>query len=496
MNGESYLDVLRRQGSVLPAYCGGRGACGHCRLRILPAPPALPEEEEYFTAAELAEGWRLACRHAFSENTTLQLPAEEAEGAELLPPDSLRLPELPAAEPGLGLALDLGSTMVAAAVLDLAGGRLLALARCPNRQRDYGADLMSRLSYCQQEETGAAHLAALAKASLREAAELALSACGGRLADVRRATLAGNTLMAHLLLGADLHGLMQAPFLPAYSGWQRLAPEEGLGLSCPLELLPHIAGFVGGDLLAGVLLARQEKCSGWRLLLDAGTNGELALFNEHELYCCSTAAGPAFEGMDIRCGMRARAGALCRVWAEDGRLAGEVLGGGPARGVCGSGLISAAAAGRQLGLILPSGRFSRAVSGNRLSLTEDVFLTQQDLRKLQLAKAAVAAGTKLLLVEVGLESSRLSELLLAGAFGSGLAPQAAVEIGLLPDLPAERCRFLGNSALAGACLCLCRPELAAEAAALAAGARHLSLEEHPDFAESFVQALPLQPLSF
>jgi uncharacterized 2Fe-2S/4Fe-4S cluster protein (DUF4445 family) len=287
--------------------------------------------------------------------------------------------------------------------------------------------------------------------------------------------------MHHLFCGLDVEPLTHTPFLSPTPGGYRFADWE-LGWPGPAEFLPCLGGFVGSDLLCGIVATRLDEQARPRALFDIGTNGEVVVGSAQGIVCASTAAGPAFEGGRIRAGMRAGAGAIDGVHVRDGSLDCHVIGGGAARGICGSGLVDAAAGGIELGWIGANGRLTNAEK--RLPLADGVALAQSDIRELQLAKGALAAGLRML------AGGGVEKLNLAGAFGNYIRQASARAIGLLPeDLPIEP---VGNSALRGARMLLLAPSTrSARLRRIRALARHVELAADPDFQYVYAERMAL-----
>jgi uncharacterized 2Fe-2S/4Fe-4S cluster protein (DUF4445 family) len=413
-----------------------------------------------------------------------------------------------------GIAYDLGTTTVVGYLVNLVNGEQVAVASQMNAQTVYGEDVISRIEFAQETPDGRALLRERIVGVMNEILFVAAGDAGIDAAQVREATVVGNTCMTHLFLGIDPAFLAQAPYVPAVTAAQDLAAGE-LGLALHprgrVHVLPNIAGFVGADTVGVMLASRIADLPGARLAVDIGTNGEVVGYRDGRLVVCSTAAGPAWEGARIGRGMRAAPGAIDRVTIDDD-VRVTTVGGQPARGICGSGLLDAIAEMRRANLVDETGRLRspaeaaglppalarRLVSGPdgpEFLLTEDpaVALTQRDLREAQLAKAAIATGIRLVMRALGVTPEQLDEVLLAGAFGSYLQPESAVAIGLLPALPRERLRAIGNAAGAGARLALLSRGARRRAAQLATSAEHLQLAHDPSFQDHFVDALALAP---
>lgn len=465
-------DLLFERGVEFP--CGGTARCGGCRVRVLEGDvPATPAMREALTDAELAAGWRLGCLAEASGPVTLEV---EQWTARILD-DRAEVPFQPAE--GVGAVVDVGTTTLVAQFVDRGTGEVLAVETALNPQARHGADLMSRIHY---ELSAPGTMAALVRT---EVGALLGRLAGGRT--LEEVLLVGNTAMHHFFSGLGVEPLAAVPFRSTEIGAQALEAAElgwDLDLRRPAVFLPCVGGFVGSDLLAGLVATALFEAPEPTALLDLGTNGEIAVGDRNGIRCASTAAGPAFEGGRIGQGMRAGTGAIDRVESRDGALDCHVLGGGPARGLCGSGLVDAAAIALELGWILPSGRLAH---GRRtVDLADTVQLTQADIRELQLAKAALAAGFTLLLDGRTLAPDRVH---LAGAFGNYVRAESARRIGLLPPW-ADEPVAAGNSALRGARLLLLAPSRREEILQTALSrCTHVELAAEPAFQDTFVDSM-------
>ena len=474
--GASLEAALAPYGIEFP--CGGGGTCRGCRVRVIEGNLTIgPEMRRAFTPAELAAGWRLACRARVEGPLTLEV----AQWASPVLGDESHLVVEPS--DGTGIAIDLGTTTLVVQLVDLASGKVLAVKTALNPQTTHGADLMSRISFAL--DGGSQALAA----SIRNTLGDMIAGLPGR-GSVRTVMLVGNTVMHHLFSGIDVRPLAHFPFLSVTDGEQVFSPGD-LGWDLPqqasVHFLPCLGGLVGSDVLAGVVAAGMADKGELCALIDLGTNGEIVVGNSERLLCASTAAGPAFEGGRIRMGMRAATGAIARVAAHDGRLACRVLGGGEARGICGSGLVDAAAAGLELGAIAANGRLTGGAKD--FPLVAGVGITQADIRELQLAKAAIAAGLRILTAHWGANPGDLTAVYLAGAFGNYLDVASARRIGLVEVGPV-RVKPVGNTALRGVKMHLLTPsQRDLRIANIRARTEHLSLAADPDFQEIFVDCL-------
>jgi uncharacterized 2Fe-2S/4Fe-4S cluster protein (DUF4445 family) len=404
----------------------------------------------------------------------------------------------PPGRAGLGLAIDLGTTNVAGFLIDLVTGERLASLGIENPQVAWGADVVTRLNHAlagpeAQRELGAA--AALAIGSLaRDLAE----AVGRRQDDILDVAVCGNTAMLHLLLGLSVGQLVHAPYVAAVSGALDVeARDLGLALSpsARVHAAPGVGGFVGSDHVAALLATRARwDGHGATLVMDIGTNTEISLVSGGRIVSASCPSGPALEGGNIACGMRAAEGAVERVGIENGVLVATTIGGGEAAGVCGSGVVDAIAAALRLGLLDKSGRirdrgegFVRVDGKPAIALAADVHILQADVRAVQLAKAAIRTGVDELLDLSGVAEQDVDRFVLAGAFGQSVDLANAVEIGLLPPLPLDRFAQVGNAAGVGVARMLASTAERARAAAIAARCRYVELNTRPQFQNRFMK---------
>jgi len=486
--GTPLQDVLFAHGVEFP--CGGRARCKGCRVRVVRGSlPITPEQEQLLTREELAAGWRLACCSKADDNLTLELGQWEAA----ILADSSVLAFTP--REGLGVAVDLGTTTLVAQLLDLRNAHVLAVRTALNAQARHGTDIMSRVGFALAE-SGRHLLATLIRRQIGQLIKELMAGARAGESHLDSVAIVGNTVMHHLFCGIDVTPLSHSPFEPERYGLEVFrASNLGWKLADDpaVRFLPCLGSFVGSDILAGVLATKLGESDELVGLVDLGTNGEIVIGNRNRLLCASTAAGPAFEGARISMGMRAATGAISAVAAEEGRFRCHVLGNVPARGLCGSGLVDAVAAGLDLGLIQPSGRVS---GGNgTLLLCPPVALSQNDIRELQLAKGAIAAGIRILLGRWSAEPRDLTRLYLAGAFGNYINRSSARRIGLI-DFPPEIVQPAGNTALLGAKLSLFNPdEEAYTYGPVRSRIEHLSLNTDPQFQDVFAEemAFPAQP---
>jgi uncharacterized 2Fe-2S/4Fe-4S cluster protein (DUF4445 family) len=406
--------------------------------------------------------------------------------------------------PLLGLAVDLGTTNVAAFLVDLASGRRLASLGLENPQSAWGADLISRINHAVKDAAAAESLRQAAVNAVNALAHDLARAVGAAPADIADVVVCGNTAMQHLFAGWPVAQLGRAPFVAAMS--EPLdAPARSLGLQVAagagVHLAPSVGGFVGGDHVAA-LLATEALWSqpGVSLVMDIGTNTEVSLVHGGRIWSASCPSGPALEGGHIGSGMRAAEGAIERVAIDaDGRLRLQVIGGAAPVGLCGSGVLDALAAFVGAGWVDARGRIAGSGPAigsfdgvKAITLAEETTdipalrFSQQDVRAVQLAKSAIRTGVRLLADEAGIDETRIDRFVIAGAFGAYLSVDAAVAIGLLPDLPRARFAQVGNAAGLGVQQMLASRERRARAARLATECRYVELSSRGDFQKTFL----------
>ena len=415
----------------------------------------------------------------------------------------------------LAAAIDIGTTTVVLYLADGETGELLATESTLNPQTEFGADVISRANYAIHHSPE--ELSSVIRKAVNALLSKALQKTGLSAQDVYSVVIVGNTCMHHLFLGIDPSSLVLSPYVPAIAEPMVLkAAQYGLTVhpNARLFMLPCIAGFVGADTSAMMLACDFDRREELTLAIDIGTNGELVIGDCHRTAACSTAAGPAFEGAKITFGMRGAAGAIEHASIENGVLSFSVIGGGKPRGICGSGLLDLTAEFLKAGVLDETGRFSdpdelpkeslalkdrlRAIDGLRcFVLAEEtesetgqcIYLSQKDIREVQLAKGAMAAGIALLLEHLGRKESDIRKVLIAGAFGNYMSPESACTIGLIPGKLLSRIEAVGNAAGTGALFSALNEKSLNRAAEMAARTEFIELAANPDFQDRFVEEL-------
>lgn len=479
-SGTPLIDPLFEQGVEFP--CGGQGRCRGCRVQVLDGVARVnTAQQERLSSGELNAGWRLACQCVVESDLALELRQWDAA----ILSDQTAFAFKP--RPGLGVAVDVGTTTIVAQLLDLTTGHVRAVRTALNSQARHGGDVMSRVEFALSQ-TGRNDLQSLIRRQIGALIAQLLFAAGALAGEVRDVVMVGNTVMHHLFCGIDVEPLSHYPFVSRHDGLQVLRASElgwELPADTPARFLPCLGGFVGSDILAGLLATRIAASEELVGLIDLGTNGEIVLGNRDRILCASTAAGPAFEGARISMGMRASTGAVSQVTLDGGQLKCHVLGNAGAKGICGSGLVDAVAAGLDLGLIESSGRF--ASGEGPWEICKGVSLTQKDVRELQLAKAAIASGLAMLRGRWG--GALPVRLHLAGAFGNYVNRASAKRVGLI-DSPPDQADPAGNTALLGAKMALFSLDPGdGSFVELRSRVEHVSLSADPRFQDTFVNAL-------
>lgn len=459
--------LLQQSGIVTPHPCGGRGRCGNCAVRAEGTLSA-------FTPAEEKAGSRLSCQTKLLGDAAVWLKSDSAAVEVSGSAPVLGKPM----EGSFGAAIDIGTTTLALKLYDLKTGTLLAQRGILNPQGSVAADVMGRIGEAMEGQLPL--LQSMVEEAIRNLLETACKETGISGEAVGSLVVTGNTTMLYLLTGRDPACLSAAPFRA-----DCLFDRQDTLLGIPVYYPPCMNAFVGADITCAVLDSGMDLKKETALLCDIGTNGELALWKNGSLFVTSTAAGPAFEGAGISCGCGSIPGAIDRVWLDSGKICCHTIGEAPAVGLCGSGLVDAISAFLETGDIDETG----AVEEDFLPLAENVRLQPADVRAVQLAKGAIAAGIRTLLELAQISEEEIHTLYIAGGFGSHLNTASAAAIGLIPANLSDRVRVLGNSALSGASRLLLNRELISAARDLARQAESVALSGNPRFNQHFMNAM-------
>lgn len=504
----------------LESLCNRTGTCGKCLVKasgLLSKP--LPQEQVRL-GTKLSGGWRMACQAKImgkaevilSENHLFQTVEGGRARKYVFDPVIKKLFAasgeyvLPARQL-YGVAVDIGTTSMVAALIDLnSGGNEIATAACLNPQTQFGGDVITRITFAHQSGENTLKLKEAVLSGINRLIALMCTDKKIPAEEICHITVAGNTTMLHLLVGLDPISLAVAPYTPVFVDYQEWKASK-LGISTApnavVSLLPSLSAFVGVDILAGMVAIDFHKSVVPALFIDIGTNGEIAANVNGKLVATSSAAGPALEGMNIHCGCRAETGAISGIRiGEDGEFNIETIGSAEIRGLCGSGLVELVTELVKAGVILSSGRYAQPADlpdflASRLIDYEGqpaflvdadsmTVLTQKDVRQVQLAKAAIAAAIEILFRRLEIELSTVKKIYIAGAFGYHLKPEALRTIGLLPPGLDAEIEFVGNTAKEGARLCLVSRTALEEIQTLQKTLVPLELSYAPDFMDNYV----------
>lgn len=414
--------------------------------------------------------------------------------------------------PLLGAAIDIGTTTMVLYLLNLENGKVEGIASANNPQSIHGADVISRISYSSESDENRIELKEAVQAGVRDLTQQVLKKTGHQSEHIFKATACGNTTMMHLFLGLDTRHIAMAPYLATYRTIQPVkASTVGMNWNkeALLHLIPNIAGFVGADTVAVIQANKLDKTKKNILALDLGTNGELALAVGGKVYTCATAAGPAFEGASIEFGMRADVGAIEALDIVDGEIILKTINHGLPLGICGSGLIDGVAKLLESGLILKTGRVAALPEEDPLSRwlgtynsqraiklyenleepDKEIWLTQKDIRELQLAKGAMLAGMNLLMERAGITYKDLKAIYLAGAFGNYVDTKSALGISMFPTVNVKQIIAVGNSAGVGAIMTLLSSDERKRAEKISEKSKYIELSTDKKFNSEFARCM-------
>jgi len=519
--GVSVREILDTTGSRVRSRCSGNGACGLCRVRVMGGglPEPGPAERIYLSGEQISLGVRLACQIRPRCDVEVSVLDREPVSTWRATCNSGRsfsgfssgLPE--DVKKPYGVAIDLGTTHISLSVYDLATGQWFAGRHGPNPQGSYGSDVMTRLCAAHESHQTAHILKRLVVDAIGEALMDVAAREGIGLEQVVKTTVVGNTAMLALLSGRNSHLLLQpsnwmSPIDCLLENPGELAADWGINPGSIVEILPPLYGFVGSDLLAGILAVRILESEPGALLIDFGTNSEIALWDGECLWVTSAAGGPAFEGCGISCGIPAEPGAIYRLRAQESEgdsdlksnISGLALGfrtidHEKPRGLCGSGIVDLIACLLRSGKLTGIGRFSNEVSGGTLDVLNGnhgpIRLTKRDVDIFQRAKAAISAAVRVLLSMTHMRATELKRIYIAGAFGRFLDRENSIEIGLLPELSDNAIELCGNSALRGCEELLMSRHSAQVLADIKAHARLINLAQSEQFEAFFLEGLYL-----
>jgi len=487
--GQRLIEALIHHDIFLRSDCGGKGICGKCQVDLL------QDRGRRETIN--------ACQYKVDTDIAIHIPDTSLLSVLHMDKAGVKLPErftrgFTASKRGLGFAVDLGTTTIGIFLCDMGCGKVISSIALKNSQAIYGDDVMSRISAIGQTPKNLTRLQAMAVRHIQWGMETLLKNQGLEAANASKMVVVGNPAMVHIFAGIDPSSLGISPYEPAVYE-TRTYESADLGFKRPhftVRTLPNVSGFIGGDTLAAALAVDFYHQPQGTLMIDLGTNGELLLKGKHRYFATSCATGPAFEGATISCGSQAVPGAVNGVFiGSDGVVSGfsTVTGkpGAPVSGICGAGIINAVAQFCDRQILRPDGAYASGeksvtlVPGNRES--EKIYISQKDIRSVQLGKSALMTGIELLLKKAGLDT--LEKIILAGAFGSYLNKADLIRLGMIPALAPNRIEAAGNAAGAGAVMALCDNASLEESICLADRIKTVDLAGDPGFQDLFVKNL-------
>lgn len=503
------LQVLLEQIPGLSAPCGGKGSCGKCVVQVKEGSfPISSEDEKFLKESQLLAGYRLACRMTIEDDFSAVWIGKKEDDMEVLTETSANENEGKNAKSNVPkeahenaeeviLAIDIGTTTLAFGVYDKASGALLGHASGLNHQRAYGGDVIARI---QASNDGKKEkLQELIREDIKAGIKRLEASGVLDILKLKKTVIAGNTTMIHLLMAYSCEKLGEVPFTP-YSTQTVKSTLKNIcsyPSECPVVILPGISAFVGGDIVSGMMAMGLDKKEKPCLFLDLGTNGEMALGNKDKLLVTSTAAGPAFEGGNISCGVGSIPGAICHVTIED-EVEIETIGDASPIGICGTGVVETVAELLRAEELDETGLLEEDYFDDGYVLAkseegEDIAFTQKDIREIQLAKAAIRAGLETLLLRYGITYDEVDALYVAGGFGYKLDLKKAAEIGMIPEDLLDKTEAVGNTSLLGAARLALDSYTVEAAEKMVKMAKEVSLASDKDFQEFYMEYMMFEP---
>ena len=522
--GENVLRAAQRAGIEIDAPCAGNGTCGKCRVKLISGALEM-QPNPRLPYVDYEEMWRLACQSKVIGDAVVWVPAtasafkQDIATADLSSPEELARYEhaiqgifssglSPSPSEGCGIAIDIGTTTVAAALLDLKTGKILSKASRGNGQIRYGADVINRI--IQQTRPGGKERLqkAVREETIIPIIQTLLKDSGKASSDIARIVIAGNTTMEHLFIGADGDSIRLEPYVPEFLELTGIdANKAGLPVppDSPVIFAPNVGSYVGGDITSGVLDTMLWDSEQMTLFIDLGTNGELVFGNNEYMLCCACSAGPAFEGGDISCGMRATTGAIDSVHIDENTLEPDytLISGEKPLGLCGSGLIDIISELFRTGAVNSKGKFVREsprirydeYGGNYIvayasesGTGKDIELNEGDLDNFIRAKAAIFSAIRTMLKSLAMSVDDIDRVIIAGGIGSGINIEKAISIGMLPMIPIDKYSYIGNSSLTGACAMLISDDAVDKVFDIGRNMTYIELSTEPGYMDEFLAA--------
>lgn len=484
----SVLELAREYEIDLNADCQGAGNCYKCKVMVSKGNDRIftKKELEGLTKEEQEKGYRLGCEMKVKEDTCIIIPRKQQQIRQQINPQRKEKKQL-------GVAMDIGTTTIALELFDEKKKERIASSCFFNPQSIYGSDIISRISYCYQNESRVSQLKSVLIKRINQELKTLLHQIGQEKDSIECIVIAANTAMSQFIMGESIDRIAKAPVTPSFLSTVIFSAHEK-GFFCGKNtkgiLLPSIGGYVGGDALACFIAEPKMMTEKVCLLIDIGTNTELILKTKKSISTCSTAAGPAFEGAVMRDGMVAANGAIYKMQQHNGKFKIDTIGGGEPIGICGSGYIDAIAEAYKYGYIDHTGYITSKdskifICNNQKGM--GIYLTQEDIRQFQLAKAAIRAAIDLLLLKCNISFEQVEELVIAGSFGKHLTLENAFVTGLLPKKQKEQVTFMGNGSLKGAAVLLLGKISTLELDEIQKKLQYMELSNDPAFQTQFIK---------
>lgn len=489
---ENLFKALIRLGFSIPGDCSGMGLCKKCTVQFIEGAPDISSQDlKRFSSMELSQGYRLACMAYPNKDCTIILRSGQDNTYKVVteyrsPQGLFPVDKYIQSEEGYALAIDLGTTTLAVNLVDLPKGTVLRTYSSINPQRIYGLDVISRIKASNEGKSNI--LMELVRERLMDGIRILSREQKIGLDSIKKIIISGNTTMIHLFMGWSCQGLGTYPFTPVSLASIKLFSDEIFGITekIPIILLPGISAFVGGDITAGLLACGFDRMEKPSLFIDLGTNGEIALGNKDRILVSSTAAGPAFEGGNISCGVGSIPGAISQVSFVGGKLTYRTINHEPCVGLCGTGVIELTSELLNEGIIDASGLLADQYFDRGFPI-EDMSFTQKDIRELQLAKAAIRTGIEMLINRFGISYKELDQVYIAGGFGYYLDVEKTSRIGLLPTNLMNRTKGVGNTSLAGAILAMVDSKAVDRMDYIVSIAKEIHLSNEEEFNKLYVK---------
>ncbi len=493
--GTTLLEALIHKSIFLRTDCGGKGVCGKCLVEVI-GPDNSVEPV-------------LSCSHRIESDLCIRIPETSMLSSHIMSKAQIFFPESfnekfkhSQGPDTFGIAVDLGTTTIAVYLCNMAKGEVISSLAVKNPQAIYGDDVMSRIGVIDQDPDNLKKLQGLVVKSIEWGAGQLISKEKDPSITISGMAVVGNPTMIHILAGVNPTSIGIAPYQPAFHE-SRQFDSASLGfesLNCELQILPQVSGFLGGDILAAAIAVDLDNLAPGTLLVDLGTNGELILKGHDRLFATSCATGPAFEGASLACGMQAIPGSINSVSIGPDQKVKELTTiqaekgpGVPASGICGAGVLQAAAQLCEHGIIKPAGQFTNEekeyvlVPEDHSAGQSRIYISQKDIRSIQLGKSALISGIEFLCDRAGFDIPK--SILIAGAFGSHLSKEVLLRLGILPDMEISKLITMGNAAGSGAVMVLCDPAYVGLAQKMADKIEVVSLETNMAFQERFIENL-------